>query len=269
MLIIRTRAILMVFILSILFSCKKTTVEGSAGPQGPNGTNGNSTITGTVLGKVSLYDSLGKAVTDNSGATILFENTNPQISITSAADGSFTSPVLSSGIYNASISKPGYGTMKLNHFQHTGGENPSQTGLIEMGQQPSALLDIKNLRVDTVTENTFHYMYITLTLAHPRNLPNTWVVVYFSHAPGAGNQHNDYTYRQLFYQQNDSTIVYSPFDADLTQFSDQFNNTNDVYISAAIDNPKIFTYTDSVGNQVYPATGKLSNEVKVYNNLKF
>ena len=52
------------------------------------------------------------------------------------------------------------------------------------------------------------------------------------------------------------------------QFSDQFSNINYVYVSVALDNPKLFTYTDSAGNAVYPATGNLSNEVKVYNNLK-
>ena len=98
MLIVRSPAILLFFIATIVFSCKKTDVEGPAGPPGTNGTNGSSTISGTVFGKVALYDSLGKALADNSGATILFENTSPQISVTSAVDGSFTSPVISSGI---------------------------------------------------------------------------------------------------------------------------------------------------------------------------
>lgn len=268
MLTYRSLAILLFFIASLVYSCKKTYVEGPSGPPGPNGTNGDSTISGTVFGKVALFDTLGAAMTDNSGATILFENTSPQISVTSTADGSYTSPVLSSGIYNLSFSKPGYGSMKLIHFQHTGGENASQTGLIEMGKKESSWFDIKNLKVDTATENGSHYMVMTISLTHPQTLPYTQVIMYFSHAPGVGNQSNDYTYRAVFYQQADSTMVYSPFDVDMTEYTDQFNNTNDVYISVAIDNPKIFTYTDSAGNKVYPAAGNLSNEVKVYNNLK-
>jgi hypothetical protein len=268
MLIFRSRAIPLVFILSILFSCKKTTVEGPAGPPGANGTNGNSTIVGTVYGKVALFDSLGKAVADNSGATILFENTSPQISVISATDGSFTSPVLSSGIYNISFSKSGYGTMKLIHFQHTGGGNSSQTGIIEMGKKQSSWFDIKNLKVDTGTDNGWHFMILTVTLTHPQTLPYTQGIMYFSHAPGVGNGSNDYTYRNVFYRVDDSTMSYQSFDQDLTQFSDQFSNINYVYVSVALDNPKLFTYTDSAGNAVYPATGNLSNEVKVYNNLK-
>ncbi len=268
MLEIRLPSILSIIIICVLFSCTKENVVGPAGPQGPSGPNGDSTVSGTVFGKVILYDSLGKALADNSGATILFENAFPQVSVVTNADGSFTSPVISAGIYNLSISKAGFGTMKMLHFQHTGGVNPTQAGLIPVGAKQSSWFDIKNLKVDTVTSNNFHYMYITITLTHPQILPVPEVVVYFSHAPGSGNANNDYTYRTNFFQQDDSTLVFSPFDVDLTQFTDKFNNTNYVYISAAIDNPKIFTYTDSLGNSVYPAAGNLSNEVEVYNNLK-
>ncbi|HTB25190.1 MAG TPA: carboxypeptidase-like regulatory domain-containing protein [Puia sp.] len=265
---IRTPSIFWIIIICFLFSCSKENVVGPAGPQGSTGPNGGSTISGTVFGKVELYDSLGNALSDNSGATILFVNTFPQISVVSSADGSFTSPVISAGIYDLSISKAGFGTMKMLHFQHTGGLNPTQAGLIPLGAKQSSWFDIKNLDVQTVMYSGFHYMYFTITLLHPQTIPVPQVVVYFSHAPGAGNASNDYTYRTNFYQQDDTTLVFSPFDVDLTQFTDKFNNTNDVYIAAALDNPKIFTYTDSLGNKVYPSTGNLSNEVKVFNNLK-
>ena len=263
-----TRTLLAVFIAAFLFSCSKTNVEGPAGPQGPNGADGSAGISGTLFGKVSLYDSLGQPISDNSGATVLIENSSPQISIPTNADGSFTTPVLSSGYYNLRISKPGFGTMEMLQFQHTGGQNQSQAGIIAMGRKPSSWLDIKNLQVDTVTASGFHYMYVTITLEHPQTLPSSEAVIYFSHAPGAGNSNNDYTYRTVFYQITDSTLAFSPFDQDLTMFSDKFSTTNDVYITVGIDNPKLFTYRDSAGNTVYPATGNLSPEVKVYNNLK-
>ena len=155
-----------------------------------------------------IADGVGKPVADNSGATIVFENTSPQISLTSGADGSYTSPVLSSGYYNLNISKPGYGPMELVHFQHTGGVNVSEAGLTMLGKKPSSFFDIQNLKVDTVTDNGFHYMYITITLAHPQVLPYTWAVVYFRHVPGAGNAHNDYTYRTVFYQLDPTTLAF-------------------------------------------------------------
>ncbi len=262
--IIRFRYGLPVLVFVLFFSCKKTTVEGPAGPPGPNGTDGASTVAGTVYGRVALFDSLGKAQPDNSGATILFENTNSPVSFNSAADGFFTSPILSSGIYNISFSKPGYGTMRLVHFNHTGGPNSSQTGLIEMGQRLSSWFDIKNLEVDTGN----HYMNMIITLAHPQTIPYSWGILYFSHAPGVGNGSNDFAFRSVFYQLTDSTMICEDFSYDLTAYSNQFNSTDYVYISVALDNPKLFTYTDSARNAVYPAAGKLSNEVKVFNNLK-
>jgi hypothetical protein len=264
----RIRLLTVVIIICYFFSCSKENVVGSAGPQGPNGPNGDSTISGTIFGKVVLYDSLGNPLTDNSGATILFENSLPQISANSNTAGFFTTPIMSSGVYNISISKTGFGTMKMLHFQHTGGGNTTQAGLIPLGQRQSAWFDIKNLQVDTINSNGFRYMYVTITLAHPQKIFAPEVVMYFSHAPGAGNTSNDYTFRTNFFQQDDSTLVYSPLDVDLTEFTNKFDGTNYVYMSAAIDNPKIFTYTDSLGNNVYPATGNLSNEVKVYNILK-
>ena len=265
---VRVRNFFIILSAGFIFSCTKTTVEGPAGPSGANGANGNSAISGTIFGKVELYDSLGKPLADNSGATILFENSNPAVSIVSGTNGSFTSPEMSAGLYNLNVSKPGYGSMELFHFQHTGGINSSQTGLISLGKNPSSWFDIKNLKVDTLDQNGFRYMYITITMAHPQVLPYSWAVIYFSHKPGAGNLYNDYAYRTVFYQMTDSTLAFSPFDQDLTEFSNLFKTTDSVYITVAIDNPKLFVYTDSAGNTVYPATGKLSNEVRVYNNLK-
>ncbi len=255
------------FILYIL-SCKKVNVPGAAGPQGPNGQDGDSVNSGIIFGEVHLYDSVGRAMADNSKATITFENSDPPVVLTSAADGSFSTPVLPAGFYNVTIARAGFGTMKVSRFQNAGGENKGQMGIIELGQKHSSWFDIKKLQVDTVNANGRHYMIFTITLAHPQKLPFPWVVMYFSHAPGAGNTSNDYTFRTDFFQENDSTLIYSPFDVDMTTYTDKLNGSNNVYVTTAIDNTRVFTYLDSAKNQVYPATGNPSNEVKVFNNLK-
>jgi hypothetical protein len=131
----------------------------------------------------------------------------------------------------------------------------------------SPWMDIENLAVDTGTEYGFHYMDFTVTLAHPQVCPGSQILVYFSHAPGAGNGCNDYVYRGNFFQSDSSTLKLH-YDYSLAYYSDKFAGYDDVYISAAIDNPKLFSYEDSAGNMVYPAAGHLSNEVEVYNNLK-
>jgi hypothetical protein len=264
----RLPAVLAILIILLILSCKKENIPGVAGPQGPNGQDGDSVNSGIIFGEVHLYDSAGQAMADNSKATITFENSHPQVVLTTATDGSFRTPVMPAGFYDVTISKFGFGTMRISRFQHTGGENKSQMGIIELGQKHSAWYDIKHLQVDTVNANGRHYMIFTITLAHPQKLPFPWVVMYFSHAPGAGNTSNDYTFRTDFFQVNDSTLTYSPFDVDMTTYTDGLNGTNYVYVTTAIDNSRVFTYTDSAKNQVYPATGNPSNEVKVFNNLK-
>jgi hypothetical protein len=267
---LRTRllAVLAIVIILFIFSCKKVNVTGAAGPPGPNGLDGDAVNSGIIFGEVHLFDSLGQVMADHSGATITFENSHPQVVLTSAADGSFSTPLMPSGFYNVTVSRPGFGTLRITRFQHTGGENKSQMGIIELGQKPSAWFDIRHLQVDTVSAYGGHYMTFTITLAHPQKLPFVWVVMYFSHAPGAGNTNNDYTYRTDYFQVNDSTLIYSPYNVDMTEYTDGLNNSNYVYVTAAIDNYRLFTYTDSLKNQVYPATGNSSNEVKVFDNLK-
>ena len=258
-------AVLTLFLFSI--SCKKEDITGATGPQGPPGKAGDSTLSGPVYGKVALYDTLGNSIPDNSGVSVLFENSSPLINLSTAADGSFSAPNVPAGNYNITASRTGFGSMKLFQFRHSGGINTSQTGMIVMGQQMSSWMDIENLAVDTGTAYGSHYMEFTITLAHPQVYPKSQVLIYFSHTPGAGNSSNDYVYRGYFFQRDNSTLTLH-YDYSLSFYTDKFDRLDDVYISAAIDNPKLFSYTDSVGNTVYPAAGHLSNEVKVYNNLK-
>jgi hypothetical protein len=266
--LLSSRQFPMIVLALLFFSCTKQNVSGPAGPPGPNGQNGSASVAGKIFGKVQLYDTLGNAISENSSANVTFENANPAVVLTTAADASFTSPDMPAGFYNIDIQQTGFGTMKLFRYQHTGGINETQMGIINLGQKRSSWTDIKRLQVDTVSAYGGHYMVFTLILAHPQTLPFPWVVLYFNHLPGAGNTSNDYTYRTDFYQQDDSTLIFSPFDQDLTEYTNEFNGTDNVYIAAAIDNNRVFTYTDSSENVVYPAIGNLSNEVKVYNNLK-
>jgi len=261
--------ILFVFVLCCsIYSCKKENVAGPPGPGGPDGPAGDSTLNGSIFGKVFLYDSLGKPLTDYSNSTVLIENISPQASRTTGSDGSFIFPSVSSGVYNLSFSKPGFGTMKIFNFNHTGGINASQTGIITLGAKQSDWFDIKTLQVDTVNTGTWKYLHITITLVHPQFLPAPMVLLYLSHQAGTGNNSNDYVYRTNFFQADDSTLVYSAFDVDPSAFSDNLNGIDYLYIAAAIDNPGLFTYRDETGNRVYPASGNLSNEVKVNNILK-
>jgi hypothetical protein len=259
--------LLYAFLACLIFSqCKKEDVAGPAGPAGPDGPNGVSAITGIVHGRVILYDSLGKPLTDNSGVSV---SVDPAVSILTQTDGFFTSSAMSAGTYNLSVSKTGYGTMKIYHFQNTGGVNASETGNIQVGAIQSSWFDIKTLQVDTASQNGSNYMNITITLVHPQHIsPAAEIVLFLSHTPGAGNSNNELAFRSNYYQQDDSTLLYSYFDVSLAEYSDNLYNATYLYMAAAIDNPAIFNYIDESGNTVFPCIGHLSNEVKVYNNLK-
>lgn len=267
MLLFKFRYLITLILFLFILSCSKVNVGGPTGPKGPYGPIGDSSITGPIYGKVFLYDSLGNPMSDNSGASVVFENSSPLIQLLTQADGSFSVSSAPAGVYDISISKDGYGPMKLFHFEHTGGINASQTGRIELGRQLSSHYDIKNLQVVPMTFNQVNVMYITITLAHPQSLPNAEVLLYMSHAPGVGNSSNDYVFRTNYFQTNDSTLVFSPFNTPPSFYSDKLD-VDSLYMAAAIDNPRLFSYTDSAGNTVFPAAGHLSNEVKVYNNLK-
>ena len=250
-----------------MFACSKVNVAGPQGPPGADGVPGNSILTGTISGKILLYDSLGNPVSDNSGATISVDSTSPLLQSVSASDGRFSIPSVKAGDYDLTTSKQGYGSMHIFNFLNAGGSNPSQTGNIELGQQVSSNLDIKNLTVDTSSYGSFHFMVVTITLAHLQKTSNP-VLLYISHASGVSNQSNDYVFRTNYFQQNDSTLIFSPLDIVPSYYSDKLYQIDYLYMTAAIDNPRLFTYTDEMGNTVYPSAGKLSNEVKVYNVLK-
>jgi hypothetical protein len=268
MLFFRPRVWLTLSAFISILSCTKVYIGGPAGAQGPPGPPGDTSVAGTIYGKVFLYDSLGNPAPDNSGASVVFDNSSPQISLTTQADGSFSAPGMAAGVYDITVSKSGYGSMKIFHFEHTGGPNASQTGRIELGGRLSSSYNIRKLQVDTMSYNQFHEMIITITLAHPQSLANAEVLLYISHAPGVGNNSNDYVFRASYFQTNDSTLIFSPFDVSVSQYSDKLNGIDFLYMAAAIDNPRLFSYEDGNGNAVYPAAGQLSNEVKVYNNLK-
>jgi hypothetical protein len=251
-----------------VFSCKKEDVVGPQGPQGPPGASGtSSTLSGTISGRVILYDSVGDPINDNSGATVSLDYTNPVEQGTSNADGIFSIANVNAGNYDLSVSKAGFGTTHILNFLHPGGMNPSHTGNIDLGEKISSNLDIKKFSIDTASFNYFHFYNITVTLVHPQKTIDP-VVMYFNSLPGVTKETSEYSFRAGFFQQDDSTLVFSQFQIPGSNFLDKILGQDYFYAAAAIDNPHLINYVDSLGYLIYPCTGNLSNEVKVFNNLK-
>jgi len=260
----------LIFISSLfIFSCTKTVdVVGPQGSQGPQGSNGNSAAApvGDMQGRIQLYDEQGNLLNDNSGTLITLEQTSPLLQATSTIDGSFTLQSVHAGNYNLRIEKAGYGTMRFLNVENAGGSPATKLGLLKTGQQLTSQYDIKNLIVDTAVSPN-NGLSITIILAHPQKITNP-VLLYFNDSSNVNANNNEYIFRSLFYQQDDTTLTYSVFDNLLSIYSDKLASASYLYMTASFDNVEPLSYINETGMQIIPCEGNLSNVAKVRNVLK-
>lgn len=101
----------------IITSCKKQAgPEGATGAQGPQGP----VLTGNLKGFVSHYDVSGaKMATSLAGDSVLIDGTS-QVAVTDAY-GLYTFPGLTTGVYNLTVKRAGFGLNKVQSLQFTGG----------------------------------------------------------------------------------------------------------------------------------------------------
>ncbi len=109
---------LIVLSISFITSCKKTEV----GPQGETGAQGSQgpSLTGNIKGYVNHYDyNNSKILSDLAGDSIFIDGTS-MVAVTNAS-GSYSFTNLTTGTYNFTIKRLGYGTDKLQSLQFVGG----------------------------------------------------------------------------------------------------------------------------------------------------
>jgi len=109
--------------LTVATSCKK----GDTGPGGPSGPAGPS-LTGNTQGVVNLYDVSGAkqlSATLQAGDSVILTNssTNAVLKTVTSATGAYSFNNLSTGTYNMTVSKPGYGKVITQGIQILGGGN--------------------------------------------------------------------------------------------------------------------------------------------------
>ncbi len=101
-----------------LSNCKKDDATGPAGAQGPAGPS----LTGNLKGYVSIYDQYGgKILTGQAGDTVSIDGTTKK-AVTDTG-GLYTFTGLSTGSYSLTITKPGFGTDKIQNIQFVGGSS--------------------------------------------------------------------------------------------------------------------------------------------------
>lgn len=260
-------------LLGILFlyfiSCSKVNVTGPQGTTGPPGDTVNASK-GDVQGYVALYDVYGNPLSVDSGATVSIDHSSPAQQTVSGLDGSFTFTSLPSGNYNLTVSKSGFGTMRLIGFQNAGTATPTYTPQIKTAAIPPYTFGSGS--ADTLSEpggpGYPRQQEIKATLKVHATDPAILqfpVMFYLFDSASVSPTHFLYQNYQSYSRLNDSTVslaiqkIYSIA---------RLDNAPYLYVAFAIDNPLSLSYTDENGIIIHPCVGSVSQVFKVFNNLK-
>ena len=123
-------------LLTFLSCTKEQGVPGPTGTQGPQGPNGKSAAadTASIVGKVVLYNEFSYLQNDASGVVVTLISGSQQYNDTT---GNYDFPGITTGTYDLTFQKPGYGTMKLFGLSNFGGGTlPTQVGTDYLMQIP-------------------------------------------------------------------------------------------------------------------------------------
>src|SRR5579871_1994205 len=100
-------------IILISVSCTKQGPAGPAGPAGPS-------LTGAISGFVTLYDQYGEVMSNDSGVIVTVVGKN--ISAATNASGRYILTGLSTGSYDITYTKAGYGPTESISVNFVGGD---------------------------------------------------------------------------------------------------------------------------------------------------
>ena len=126
-------------LLAFLSCTKERGVTGPAGPQGPAGANGkgSSPDTASITGKLDLVDEFSFFQDDASAVVVTLSSGSQQHKDTTDPTGHYNFAGITTGTYDLSFQKPGYGTMKIFGLSHFGGGTVStQVGYVQIMQIP-------------------------------------------------------------------------------------------------------------------------------------
>jgi len=123
---IKTSLIISIFALLLFSACSK-----EQGPQGPSGPS----LSGTFVGFVTLYDQYGDVMSNDSGVLVSVVGKN--ISATTNANGRYILPGLTTGVYDFTFTKVGYGSAKTISQNFVGGDTQFLGTIKTMSQIPN------------------------------------------------------------------------------------------------------------------------------------
>jgi hypothetical protein len=110
------RLLSLIVLIAAFTACKKdTSTQGPPGPQGPAGTS----VTGTITGKVMLYNSQNMPQTTNKDS-VLVSIKGTTLSTLTDTTGRYTLNQVPAGVYTMVFSKSGYGTYEYQQIAFPG-----------------------------------------------------------------------------------------------------------------------------------------------------
>jgi hypothetical protein len=230
--------------LCLLFSCTKD-------PHWPPG----HLQKGDITGKVTVYDSTGKALSDHSGVLVTLDSSN--LSTITDASGAYTFKKVKAGQYSFTYTKAGYGTYRIIRQLHAGGTQATELPDADVGQI------YFGPPVDYVTYMGFgsptnHQIYPYAVFLAPMQVPTAFVLYFGVHGP---SKTDFVTATRDYLATNDYPTEYFNFNAEISPsiiYGDSIlANANNITFSLTFDNPRDIHYIDEQGRTIYPCTSPI------------
>jgi hypothetical protein len=189
----------------LLTNCSKTGPAGATGATGPTGSTGATGSTGPALsgnlkGFISLYDAGGAKMTGGlSGDSVFIDGTNTKT--VTDVNGMYSFPNLTTGVYNLTVTKPGYGSIKLQNIGFAGGGDTYRDGRL-------SVIPAVNVASAVCTDTTLNSINnVKIRLGIPALATTGTVIIYVS-SPGATSVTSATTSYSAYYTKpyNASTI---------------------------------------------------------------
>lgn len=266
------KALFSLLLIAAISCTKEVGISGPAGPQGPAGTPGQSSAndTGTIAGKLSLYDEFSAPLKDLSGVVVSLTSGSSNWKDTTGSTGQYQFHGIKTGTYNLTYQKPAYGTMKVFGISHiAGGTVPTAVKDVFLIQMPRATA-IDSLFIDYNVYNGYPYTGIgirldTSSLQYVQSSQNFVLFLGKNKNVGPGNYATEIG--QQF--EVDGNGNYYNF-IDRSQFGSVFNRGDTMYCVAYTYNRTLYPYyneafpidSGDAGSYVDPQTG-----VYVFPNL--
>ena len=167
----RILALSTLILLSFVACTKETGVPGPQGQPGIQGTNGIAPVdTGSITGRLSVYNEFSYALNDFSGVVVTLSSGNLTVRDTSGFSGDYHFHGIPIGTYNLTFEYPGFGTYKVYGLSHIPSgvlqthvqdvvllQVPVKTAVVSLSSTSTSYYTIVNIFLDTTSLNYNQY----------------------------------------------------------------------------------------------------------------